>query len=176
MRAGMPTTALCAALNAHGADRRWPEEHRLTINPLRWARWPAAAGLLLLASLAQAADVDVGVSIGINQPGVYGRIDIGRFPQPQVIVQRPVLIVRQAQAPQPVYLHVPPGHRKNWRRHCRAYNACGTPVYFVQERWYQDHVLRGEPRRGERDERRSQHRDGRRGDGGHGHGKGRGHD
>ena len=153
-------------------------------HPARWLRGPALAGLLLAAAAAtQAADVDVGVSIGINQPGVYGRIDIGRFPQPQLIVQRPVLVVQQQVRPAPIYLHVPPGHRQNWRKHCRAYGACGTPVYFVQERWYQDHVVRPMPRRGDRgdrwDDRRSGHDDRHdRGDDrrGHGKGHGRGHD
>ena len=157
----------------------------------RKARWLGAAlavsGLLATAP-AQSGDVDVGVSIGINQPGVYGRIDIGRFPQPQLIVQRPVVIVQQQPAyrPAPVYMHVPPGHRKNWRKHCGDYNACGTPVYFVQERWYQDHVAHGGPHRGDRDgrwdDRRDDHRDDRRGGHGHGHGhkdkdkdKGKGH-
>ncbi|MBQ0932848.1 hypothetical protein KAK07_21545 [Ideonella sp. 4Y16] len=102
-----------------------------------------AAGLLaaVLGSPAQAAEV--GVSIGISQPGVYGRIDIGRFPQPDVIVQQPV-VVRQVPVysapPQPVYLWVPPGHRKHWSRHCGRYNACGVPVYFVREDWYRRHV------------------------------------
>jgi len=149
-----------------------------TCQPLRWLGAIAALSGLLATAPAQAADV--GVSIGIHQPGVYGRIDIGRFPQPQLIVQQPVVIYRQAQVPQPVYLHVPPGHRKHWRQHCRAYNACGTPVYFVQERWYQDHVVRAEPRRGERDGWRDGGRDGRRDDRrddrGHGKGHGRGHD
>ena len=104
------------------------------------------AVLAVAAVPAQAADVNVGVSIGISQPGVYGRIDIGQFPQPQVIVQRPVIITRQARAPEPVYLWVPPGHQKNWRKHCGKYQACGVPVYFVQERWYHDHVLPPEQR------------------------------
>ncbi len=131
----------------------------------------AAVGLPALAA------TDVGVSIGINQPGVYGRIDIGRFPQPQLIVQRPVLVVQQQVRPAPIYLRVPPGHRQNWRKHCRAYGACGTPVYFVQERWYQDHVVRPMPRRDDRwDDRRGGRDD--RGDDrrGHGKGHGRGHD
>ena len=136
-------------------------------HPARWLRGPVLGGLLLAAAAAtQAADVDVGVSIGISQPGVYGRIDIGRFPQPQLIVQRPVLVLQQPVRPAPIYLHVPPGHRQNWRKHCRAYGACGTPVYFVQERWYQDHVVRPAPRR---DDRRDDRR-------GHGKGHGRGHD
>lgn len=127
----------------------------------------AAALAALVASVvaAPARAADVGVSIGISQPGVYGRIDIGRFPQPQVVVQQPVIIGRPvARGPEPVYLWVPPGHQKHWRKHCGAYNACGVPVYFVQERWYHDHVMRGERRDDRRDDRRD-------GDRGHGHGR-----
>lgn len=95
---------------------------------------------------AQAADVDVGVSIGISQPGVYGRIDIGRFPQPQVVVAQPVYVERQVRVvrqPEPVYMWVPPGHRKNWKKHCREYGACGVPVYFVRDDWYEQRVRHG---------------------------------
>ena len=106
----------------------------------------AVAGLSL-AHATGAAAADVGVSVQISQPGVYGRIDIGRFPQPQVVLAQPVLIVRPVmvhqpvvQPPQPVYMWVPPGHRKNWRKHCGQYNACGVPVYFVQDQWYGEHV------------------------------------
>ena len=51
-------------------------------------------GLLVAAAACctSAHAVDVGVSIQVAQPGVYGRIDIGRFPQPQVVVAQPVLI------------------------------------------------------------------------------------
>ena len=129
------------------------------------------AGLVMAAAPARAADVDVGVSIGISQPGVYGRIDIGRFPQPQVIVQQPVIIQRHARAPEPVYLWVPPGHQKNWGKHCGRYNACGVPVYFVQERWYRDHVMRPAPVPGDR---HGGPGDDRRGERGHGHGRGHG--
>ncbi len=146
-----------------------------------WAATLALGGALMASMPAQAGDV--GVSIGISQPGVYGRIDIGRFPQPQVVVQQPVVIYHQARAPEPVYMWVPPGHRQNWRRHCRSYNACNTPVYFVQERWYHEHVQHPAPRYGERDDRRDDRHDGRHGNGhgkghgdGKGHGKGRGHD
>jgi hypothetical protein len=103
-----------------------------------------AAGLLaaLLGSPAAQA-TEVGVSIGISQPGVYGRIDIGRFPQPAVMVQQPVL-VRPAPvytpAPEPVYLWVPPGHQRRWATYCGRYRACGVPVYFVRHDWYRAHV------------------------------------
>jgi hypothetical protein len=83
------------------------------------------------------------VSVSVNQPGVYGRIDIGRVPEPPVLVYRePMVIVRGpavAAPPEPIYMHVPPGHAKNWRKHCRRYNACGQPVYFVRDDWYQRH-------------------------------------
>jgi len=87
---------------------------------------------------------DVGVSVSVNQPGLYGRIDIGHvpvapvlvYPQP-VIIARPQVVVQQ----QPIYLHVPPGHEKHWDKHCAKYNACGQPVYFVREDWYQQHYV-----------------------------------
>jgi len=43
----------------------------------------AAASLTTLTMPAHAADV--GVSISVGQPGFYGQIDIGDFPQPQLI-------------------------------------------------------------------------------------------
>jgi uncharacterized protein YcfJ len=99
--------------------------------------------VLVLAALAvtgHAAAADVGVSVSVGQPGFYGRIDVGSVPpsalvyaQPIVVEQAPAGVVRQ-----PVYLRVPPGHAKHWNRHCHRYAACGYPVYFVQDRWYND--------------------------------------
>ncbi|MBE7416871.1 MAG: hypothetical protein HS128_03815 [Ideonella sp.] len=99
------------------------------------------AGAMTLAALAAGA-TDVGVSVQISQPGVYGRIDIGRFPQPQVVVAQPVVVVRPVVVaqPAPVYMWVPPGHRKHWAKHCHRYAACGVPVYFVRHDWYDHHV------------------------------------
>jgi hypothetical protein len=96
------------------------------------------AALMAASTLALAADV--GVSVQVGQPGFYGRIDIGSFPPPVLVYPEPLIVqpVSVAVAPQPIYLHVPPGHAKNWRKHCRKYNACGQPVYFVQEDWYQN--------------------------------------
>lgn len=93
-----------------------------------------AAALALAATSAGAADV--GVSITIGEPGFYGRIDIGDYPQPRLIYREPRIIQRVAVVSEPIYLHVPPGHAKNWRKHCRKYNACGERVYFVQDSWY----------------------------------------
>jgi hypothetical protein len=87
---------------------------------------------------ASALAADVGVSASVGQPGFYGRIDIGNVPQPQLIYQSPVVIqsVPVGAVRGPVYLHVPPGHEKHWSKHCAKYNACGVPVYFVNDSWY----------------------------------------
>jgi hypothetical protein len=127
----------------------------------------ALAAASLLAGQAAMAGPDVGVSISISQPGVYGRVDIGQFPQPRVYVPQPVIIAAPRVRPEPVYMWVAPGHRKHWGKHCARYNACGVPVYFVQDDWYHAHVDR-------RDERRDDRREGGRGDGGRGHGNGHG--
>jgi hypothetical protein len=103
----------------------------------------AAVLAALLPLSARAADV--GVSVQVSQPGVYGRVDIGRFPQPQVVVAQPVIVAQPrvvVAQPLPVYMWVPPGHQKKWNKHCARYNACGVPVYFVDDRWYQDNVKR----------------------------------
>ena len=109
-------------------------------SPLRFL---TALGVAALGSLALPAQaLDVGVSIGISRPGVHGRIDIGRYPAPVVVQPRPVAIYAPPPTVQPVYMWVPPGHQRRWSRHCAAYGACGVPVYFVQDQWYQQHVLR----------------------------------
>jgi len=109
---------------------------------------------IVLAAAALAtpalAGTDIGVSVGISQPGFYGRIDIGSVSvAPVLIYAQPVLITapRAVVVQRPVYLRVPPGHAKNWRKHCAHYDACGQPVYFVQEDWYQKHYA-GEPGHG----------------------------
>ncbi len=122
-----------------------------------------ALTLAAAATLAQAG-TNVGVSVSVNQPGVYGRIDIGNAPPPAVIYTQPVIIDRRHAQQAPVYLRVPPGHERKWAKHCRAYGACGQPVYFVRD----------EPR-GERHDHEHahghDHHDGK----GKGKGNGRGH-
>jgi hypothetical protein len=147
------------------------------------ALFAALTAALLAAPTARAADV--GVTIEVSQPGVYGRIDIGRFPQPAVVLPQPVIIVPAAVVvrPQPVYLWVPPGHRKDWRKHCGKYNACGVPVYFVRHDWYDQHVRYADRRDDRYDDRRDDDRGRGAGRGkdrddhpGKGHGKGKGRD
>jgi hypothetical protein len=122
-------------------------------------------GAAALASLAlaqgAAAAVDVGVGITIREPGVYGRIEIGSAPPP-VLYPQPVIYAPQRVVvrEQPMYLYVPPGHAKNWGKHCARYNACARPVYFVQEQWVEQQYERAHP--------------GKRHGGGHGHGHGHG--
>lgn len=148
----------------------------------------AVAAFAASASFAPAQAQDVGVSIGINQPGFYGRIDIGNtqpvlvYPQP-VIIAPPAYGVRQ----RPIYMRVPPGHAKDWRRYCSRYSACNQPVYFVRDddRRYPsqgrpDHrhdEHRHDDRYHDRYHDRDDHRDHDRGHGkGHGKGRGHGHD
>jgi hypothetical protein len=141
-----------------------------------------AVTLVALAATPALA-ADVGVSVAISQPGVYGRIDIGRFPAPQVIAPQPVIIqpgVVAGPPLQPIYMWVPYGHRKNWARYCASYHACGHPVYFVRHDWYEREVRghrerfddRGRGREGRGYEGRGRDRD----DHGPGRGRGRGRD
>jgi len=131
---------------------------------------------LCAAAAAPALAADAGVSVAISQPGVYGRVDIGRFPAPQVIVPQPVIILPPGAvvgAPvQPIYMWVPPGHRKNWGKHCGQYRACGVPVYFVRHDWY-DREVRG-PREHHGDHREGGREKSERGHDDRGHGKGGG--
>lgn len=133
-----------------------------------------AVAVVANASLATpAVAADVGVSISIGEPGFYGRIDIGDYPQPQVIYSQPIFIERVPMNRAPIYLRVPPGHAKHWRKHCREYNACGERVYFVQENWYnREYVPRYQEHH--RDDHRDQRGDNNRGDHGNNGKHGRG--
>ena len=135
-----------------------------------------AASLLALAALtALPAEAQVTTIIqGALAPGVYGRIDIGNAPPPPVIYAQPVIIQRTPVyvEQRPLYLRVPPGHEKNWAKHCQKYNACGQPVYFVREGGRFDDRDRDEDHRGRKD--RHKEKDEHHGNG-NGNGNGRGH-
>ncbi len=92
----------------------------------------------LAAATTPAIGSNVGVAVNIGQPGFYGRLDVGNYPAPQLVYAEPIVIQRVpvGVVRQPVYLRVPPGHAKNWAKHCGKYGACGQPVYFVQDNWY----------------------------------------
>ena len=89
-------------------------------------------------SVSPAFAADVGVAITVGQPGFYGQLEIGNVATPQLVYPQPVVIQRAPEyvAAQPIYLHVPPGHEKHWSKHCAEYHACGRPVYFVRDDWY----------------------------------------
>jgi len=94
--------------------------------------------VLLAAAAAQASAADVAVSITVGDPRFYGAIDVVGFPQPQLVYPEPI-VIQPAPAGvvvQPIFVRVPPGHAKNWRKHCKKYGLCGRPVYFVQDAWY----------------------------------------
>lgn len=101
----------------------------------------ATAACATLFMTAQTQAQDVGVSLQFGQPGFYGRVDVGNFPQPQVIYREPRIVERVRVVEPPLYLVVPPGHRNKWEKHCYRYDACGRPVYFVQENWYNTQVV-----------------------------------
>jgi hypothetical protein len=115
----------------------------------------------LAMSVTPAFATDVGVSITVGQPGFYGQLDIGHISPPQLVYPQPVVIQRAPEfvsAP-PIYLHVPPGHEKHWSKHCAEYHACGRPVYFVKDDWYNKEYV---------PQYQYEHKD-------HGHGHGHGH-
>jgi hypothetical protein len=96
-----------------------------------------------LVPLAQAQNVSFNATIsGQVVPGVYGQVAIGNGPPPPVVYAQPVIaqpapVIVGAAPVEPIYLHVPPGHAKNWHKHCHEYHACERPVYFVRSEEYQ---------------------------------------
>ena len=134
------------------------------------------------------AQPSVGVSIGINQPGVYGRINIGDVPRPALILPQPVIISqpRYEVHRSPIYLYVPPAHQQNWRQYCGRYEACGQPVYFVKEQWVRERYEhehpgwnrgrhRGWDKHDKHDKHEKQDKHDKHGDKGKGHGRGPDH-
>ncbi len=128
------------------------------------------AALAGAANCAEAQNVSVNAVItGEVVPGVYGQVVLGNRPPPPVVYQQPMIVqpapvVVGAPPLQPIYLHVPPGHARNWRKHCHEYHACNRPVYFVRsaeyepgfdrERWEREH---GHHEHGHHEEDRGDH-------------------
>lgn len=149
---------------------------------------------MTIAAVTLSTPASAQVSVSIGQPGFYGRLDIGGFPPPPLLFPEPRMIQRVPVGRPPLYLRVPPGHARDWRRHCHRYGACGERVYFVQDNWYRHeyapryqerHIHRDHGRDGYRDDyrrhERRDHRDDHRGDDrgrgrGDDHGRGHGRD
>jgi hypothetical protein len=131
------------------------------------------AVLVAGAGASHAGGVDVRIMLsGQVVPGVYGQVNIGNDGPPPVVYAQPMVIEPQYAPPPPIYLHVPPGHARNWRKHCHEYNACNRPVYFVRsqeydpeyQRHYQDHAREREIERQRWEERERDHGRGHDGD------------
>jgi len=132
--------------------------------------------LAAAAVLPAHAETSVGISIGINAPGQYGRIDINNYPQPQLVYPQPIVYApsRVAVYQRPIYLYVPQVQQASWGRYCGRYSACGQPVYFVQETWVRDEYRRAhDNRNGRKGYNNSGHRDDDRGNNGRGRGNGK---
>lgn len=116
---------------------------------------------ILLASLSAYAELPtINLSVGGEvSPGVYGQVQFGNAPPPPVVLARPTIIERQPPnvVVQPIYLHVPPEHQRNWAKHCHEYHACSRPVYFVKSREYEP-GYRKEVRKDDRREDRRENR------------------
>jgi hypothetical protein len=119
------------------------------------------ASLMIGSLAAHAGTPIINLSVGGEiSPGVYGQVQFGNGPPPPVVYAQPTIIAPQPPGVvvRPLYLHVPPGHAKNWAKHCREYNACGRPVYFVKSAEYEPGYRARKDMRhrneGRRDERR----------------------
>ncbi len=106
---------------------------------MKLARTLATLAVGLAGAVNAAVNVNVIVE-GQIQPGVYGRVEVGNPNVPPPVWRaQPVIIAPQPRVVEvvPVYVHVPPGHARNWRKHCHRYDACGQPVYFVKSAEYE---------------------------------------
>jgi hypothetical protein len=117
-----------------------PQEEAL-VKAIHQVLWSVLT-LAVLMPLANAQTVSINGTIsGQIVPGVYGQVVIGNGSPPPVVYAQPVIAqppaVAVAAPVEPIYLHVPPGHAKNWAKHCHEYHACNRPVYFVKSAEYQ---------------------------------------
>jgi hypothetical protein len=95
-----------------------------------------AFGCAALAAVAQVdADYRNLTTGGSLRPGIYGRIALrGNAAPPPVIYPQPVLANGSIERVQraPVYLYVPPGQVRKWKKNCARWSACDEPVLFVR--------------------------------------------
>lgn len=97
------------------------------------------AAVLLAATAAPALATDVGISLRIGQPAIYGRVDIGGYPPPRVIYRQPMVVERV-----PVYV---------------VQNGWYQREYVPRHHRHQAHPYRRDDHRhGYREHRRNDHR------------------
>lgn len=121
----------------------------LSASSFRWM--PVVAIAAATCAAAQSAGDYRNVTAGGPlRPGVYGRITVRpTAPPPPLIYPRPT-IASQALVPaqaKPVYLYVPPGQVRKWKKACVRWSACDEPVLFVRvehspSRWGRWRALR----------------------------------
>ena len=101
----------------------------------------AAALALGAAAVAPAlAGPQIGVSIDVHHPGVFGHVQIGPRDLPVVYVPQPVLVVRGPREDYrpPVYVYAPPpryGHGPRWVRHERCEDRREARREYRREQW-----------------------------------------
>jgi len=82
------------------------------------------------------------ININLGEPGYYGPIVIDdSYPKPRLMFSDPRVLDEAHRTGRPLYLHIPPGHAKDWEKHCKHYDACDQPAYFVEESWYSDEYV-----------------------------------
>jgi hypothetical protein len=99
-------------------------------------------GMAALAALTTASSGG-GNYIAASANSPHGTVDVRRFPRLDLVSPHPVIVrfMSAQMLARALYLHVPQAHRAEWAGYCHFYQACGHPVYFVTEQWF-EHVYR----------------------------------
>jgi hypothetical protein len=119
----------------------------------------AVATLVMVAASQIAAADGIDTRAASNSqatPGVYGRVDVVSKQNPPLVYEQAMFIERPDTAGrvEPLYLHVPPEHAKNWKKYCAQYQACKQPVYFVKSAEYEPGYEPPKPEKGEKGKRK----------------------
>jgi len=120
----------------------------------------AAIAIGAVAPLAGAADkATVAAISGPVKPGVYGRVAMTSTPaaaKPALVYSQPMMVDNPETTGviEPVYLHVPPEHAKNWKKNCAKYEACNKPVFFIKSAEYEPGYVPPKPEKSEKPEKR----------------------
>jgi hypothetical protein len=99
-------------------------------------------GMAALAALTTASSGGGSLNAASTE-SPHGTVDVRNFSRPDLVSPHPVIIrfMSAQMLARALYLHVPQAHRTEWAGYCHFYQACGHPVYFVTEKWF-DRVYR----------------------------------